>query len=124
VFADPAMQRRVASPRASQARPPCPHLLERTVRYAVRWRQRSGQFRGSGRRARTGLVRCEPVVIWSLSAGGRVSGWSWTRAQIKTDPWPYVLITLFAGAFGLLLYVLKRQRLGSTQTIEARRSSD
>ena len=40
--------------------------------------------------------------------------WMWRDAQVlKSSVWPYVLITLVAGSFGPLLYLLTRKTPGN-----------
>lgn len=51
------------------------------------------------------VIVCGLACLWML-ADARRSG---------LNPWPYVVITLFAGSFGPLLYLLRRE-WGSAQS--------
>lgn len=59
------------------------------------------------------VIACTLAVIWMISDA---------RAQ-RTNPWPFVVITLFAGSIGPLMYLLRREwgarpgiRAGLSQT--------
>ncbi|MEM7540344.1 MAG: DUF2834 domain-containing protein [Pseudomonadota bacterium] len=45
------------------------------------------------------IIVCSLAIIWMIADA---------RAN-HTNPWPFVIVTLFAGSFGPLLYLLRRE---------------
>ena len=47
------------------------------------------------------IIVCGLACIWMIADA--------QRRQL--NPWPFIVVTLFAGSFGPLLYVLRRERI-------------
>lgn len=58
------------------------------------------------------VIVCGLACVWMITDARRHRG----------NAWPYVLITLFAGSFGPLLYLLQRQRFMASRAVGARAS--
>lgn len=60
-------------------------------------------------------VLCDLVIVCSLA-----SLWIYADARARgINPWPWLLLTLVAGSFGPLLYLLRRTRTPAARLVTA-----